>query len=49
MYPYQLTACLLLGLTFLGCGSDAPETYPASGKVVYPDGTPLAEGTIYFK
>ena len=30
----------------VGCGEDGVATYPVSGKVVYPDGSPLAGGVI---
>ncbi|QDT41235.1 hypothetical protein Pan241w_12950 [Gimesia alba] len=48
-----LSFCLILMCTagiFVGCGgaSDAPVTYPVSGKVTL-DGEPLAEGNIIFR
>ncbi|MFO0915611.1 MAG: hypothetical protein U0795_21785 [Pirellulales bacterium] len=41
-------AVVCLGLSMLsGCQkSDRPATYPASGKVVFPDGRPLSSGAI---
>jgi hypothetical protein len=40
-----LTPALLL-LTAAGCG---PRLYPVRGKVTYPDGTPVTEGTVVFE
>ena len=44
---------LPLGLVVLfllvGCGSDGVRTYPVTGTVTFPDGTPLAGGLVQFR
>ena len=41
---------LLLGIVLLaGCGSGHPATYPVQGKVTFPDGSPLKDGTVEFR
>ncbi len=37
---------LCLTASLPGCGSGRPETYPTTGKVVFPDGSPVRLGTI---
>ena len=41
-----LAAC---GLLLAGCGGQPLPTYPAGGKVVFPDGTPLTGGWVEFQ
>ena len=36
-------------LALAGCTDDRPPTYPVTGKVVLPDGKPLAGGSILFE
>ncbi|MEX0792848.1 MAG: hypothetical protein WD045_06900 [Pirellulaceae bacterium] len=42
-----LMAILPLGLA--GCGETGPATYPVSGRVVLPDGTPATHGIVEFR
>jgi hypothetical protein len=42
-----LTALWVL-VVITGCGNQRP-AYPVEGKVVYPDGQPLTEGTVEFE
>ena len=37
------------GLFVLGAAGCGPGMYPAKGKVTYPDGKPLTEGTVVFE
>jgi hypothetical protein len=43
--PASLMAVLCLLLT-AGCGEDRPRAYPAKGRVVFSDGTPVKLGTV---
>jgi hypothetical protein len=40
--------CLGILLILVGCGA-GPETVPATGEVLFPDGTPLTAGQIEFR
>lgn len=45
----ETVASVLAALTLtaiVGCGDGGVATYPVSGKVIYPDGSPLASGVI---
>jgi hypothetical protein len=46
-----VTAALAALVLIAGCkgGKALPKTYPVTGKVVYPDGTPLTGGLVHFK
>ena len=33
----------------VGCGPKGPATYPAGGKVLYPDGQPMVGGAVQFQ
>lgn len=42
--------CILVGLlSFTGCGSGMPTTYPVHGEVVFADGSPLKGGRVEFR
>jgi|LauGreDrversion4_2_1035121.scaffolds.fasta_scaffold00311_25 hypothetical protein len=43
--PASLMAVLCLLLT-AGCGEDRPRAYPAKGRVIFSDGTPVKLGTV---
>lgn len=43
-----VTAVLALA-SLTGCGERRPPTYPVTGKVTFPDGKPLAGGTVEFE
>lgn len=43
------SAMLFLALITCGCGSSEPETYPVTGIVRFPDGTPVTSGTVEFE
>jgi hypothetical protein len=45
---YLIVAAMVLASTSVGCGGRKLPTYPARGKVVFADGTPLAGGTVEF-
>ena len=40
---------LAVGVALHGCGRPGPSTYPVSGKVTFPDGTPVTAGFIEFE
>ena len=40
---------IAIALPTTGCNSSGPEVYPVSGKVVYPDGSPMPEGMVEFE
>lgn len=46
--PVTLGVCLVavLPIALAGCENNSPATYPAGGKVVFADGTPLTTGTV---
>lgn len=44
-----LAVCGLLLVFVTGCGSDHPPTFPVTGRVEFPDGKPLAGGSIEFE
>jgi len=46
--PVCLVAFILLATLTTGCGPGHLKTYPAGGKVLLADGTPLAGGKIVF-
>lgn len=49
MHTKRITALICLGLvTHAGCGQ-ADRTYPVDGRVIYPDGSPLTDGTVEFE
>jgi hypothetical protein len=39
----------VLGATLVGCSNNDTPLYPVSGKVTYPDGTPLSGGWVSFR
>lgn len=50
---YPATKAMMVTLAALlwisGCGGPPVETYPAGGKVTFPDGTPLSGGRVEFQ
>ena len=40
--------CLGIALIVVGCGT-GPDTVPATGEVLFPDGTPLTAGQVEFR
>lgn len=45
-----ITVLLLCGLaTLVGCGPDRPPAFPASGQVLFANGTPVRAGTVELK
>lgn len=48
MYWVPVCGPLLLGLSLAGCGGGSLETYPVTGKVTLPDGSPLAGARVIF-
>lgn len=47
----QVTSLIVAALVMVvpGCGEDGVPTYPARGKVTFPDGTPLEGGRVEFE
>jgi hypothetical protein len=43
------TVVLLMAICLAGCGRSSPKTYPVTGKVHFPDGSPVMFGEIEFR